>query len=195
MSDCFIALTAPIEDTTVQALTAAMREAAGAGYDRLHLFISSPGGSAPAGLAAYNMVRAFPVRVFTYNVGTVASAGLMLYLAGERRFCTPTSRFLLHGSVADIETPAAVTRFQGHDIRHLLARIEASEAETVGVLLERTALTHEEALASVRQLASYGAEWAVAKGLAHAIHDTKIPQSAAPQVRTVAAPAVPAGAS
>lgn len=66
-------------------------------YERLHLMISSPGGSVFHGISIYNFLRGAPFETYTYNFGSVDSIGVVIFSAGARRFSVPHARFLIHG--------------------------------------------------------------------------------------------------
>ncbi|UXR63507.1 ATP-dependent Clp protease proteolytic subunit [Bdellovibrio bacteriovorus] len=84
----------------------------------IHLYINSPGGSVSAGLAIYDMMQFIRCDVATYCLGTAASMGSFLLMAGTagKRYAMPNSRILLHqphlgdggigGQVTDIEIHA-----------------------------------------------------------------------------------------
>jgi ATP-dependent protease ClpP protease subunit len=59
--------------------------------------ISTPGGSVMYGMNLYNVLRAFPIKLITHNVGNVDSMGNAVFLAGEERFACPHSTFMFHG--------------------------------------------------------------------------------------------------
>ncbi len=74
--------------------------------------VNSPGGSADSGFAIYDAMRFISCPVRTIVMGLCASAGVMIYLGGDKgqRFCTPSARFLLHqpsmramGQASDLE--------------------------------------------------------------------------------------------
>ncbi|MGI9256519.1 MAG: ClpP family protease [Salinispira sp.] len=66
------------------------------GYRRIHLLISSPGGSVYHGLSLYNYLVSAPIELYTYNFGSVDSIGVILFCAGRKRFSVKHARFLLH---------------------------------------------------------------------------------------------------
>lgn len=66
-------------------------------HDEIHLFLSTPGGNVTEGVAIYNMIRALPVPVCTYNIGTVNSIGNIVFQAGRNRICATASSFMFHG--------------------------------------------------------------------------------------------------
>ena len=74
--------------------------------------VNSPGGSADSGFAIYDAMRFIKCPVRTIVMGLCASAGVMIFLGGDKgsRFATPTARFLLHqpsmrtmGQASDLE--------------------------------------------------------------------------------------------
>jgi ATP-dependent Clp protease protease subunit len=81
----------------------------------INILINSPGGSADAGFAIYDMIRFVKAPVNTVVNGLCASAGVLIHLAVERkrRFCLPESRFMIHqpsttgrGSASDLDITA-----------------------------------------------------------------------------------------
>lgn len=76
------------------------------------VIVNSPGGSADSGFAIYDALRFVSCPIRTIVMGMCASAGVMIYLGGDKgqRFATPSSRFLLHqpsmramGQASDLE--------------------------------------------------------------------------------------------
>ena len=79
------------------------------------VFINSPGGSADAGFAIYDMLRFIEPPVRTVVNGLSASAGILIHLAGDdgERYCMPESRFMIHqpstggrGQASDLDITA-----------------------------------------------------------------------------------------
>ncbi len=79
------------------------------------LFINSPGGSADAGFAIYDLIRFVSCPVRCVVNGLCASAAVLIHLGAEKgqRFATPGSRFLIHqpstqgqGSASDLDITA-----------------------------------------------------------------------------------------
>ncbi len=77
----------------------------------IQVFINSPGGSADAGFAIYDMLRFIAPPVQTIVNGLCASAGILIALAApkERRFCMGESRFMIH-------QPSTMGRGQASDL-------------------------------------------------------------------------------
>jgi ATP-dependent Clp protease protease subunit len=79
------------------------------------VFINSPGGSADAGFAIYDLLRFIKPPVVTVVNGLCASAGILIHLAADkkRRFCMTESRFMIHqpstmgrGTASDLDITA-----------------------------------------------------------------------------------------
>lgn len=79
------------------------------------VMINSPGGSADAGFAIYDLLRFIKPPVVTVVNGLCASAGILIHLAGDkkRRFCLSESRFMIHqpstmgrGTASDLDITA-----------------------------------------------------------------------------------------
>lgn len=79
------------------------------------VYVNSPGGDADSGFAIYDMMRFVKAPVRTVCAGLCASAGIIIFLGGEKgqRYSLPSSRFLIHqpstaasGQASDIEITA-----------------------------------------------------------------------------------------
>jgi len=64
----------------------------------IHLYINSPGGSVTAGLGVYDTMQFVRCDVATYCIGSAASMGAVLLMAGAKgkRHVLPNGRVLLH---------------------------------------------------------------------------------------------------
>src|SRR5262245_2693531 len=70
----------------------------------IQIYVNSPGGHVESGDSIHDIIKFVRSTVPIYMIGTgwVASAGVLIYLAGENkmRFCLPNTRFLLHQPMA-----------------------------------------------------------------------------------------------
>ena len=103
------------------------------------VFINSPGGSADAGFAIYDLLRFVKPPVITVVNGLCASAGILIHLAADkkRRFCMGESRFMIHqpstmgrGTASDLDITAK-------EIIKLRDRYNRIIAETCGKTVEQ----------------------------------------------------------
>lgn len=49
-----------------------------------------------AGFALYFFLKSLPLPLTTHNIGSVESVGVVIFLAGGRRYACPGTRFLVH---------------------------------------------------------------------------------------------------
>lgn len=85
----------------------------------IQLMISTYGGSVDEMFALYDVIKCLPCPVYTYAVGKVMSAGVLLFSAGEKGFrsISPNTRFMIHpvssgamGNVLELEMHAKENR-------------------------------------------------------------------------------------
>jgi ATP-dependent Clp protease protease subunit len=75
----------------------------------IEFYLNSPGGSVYSGLALYDYLLSCKAPIVTIGTGIVASMGVLILLAGQRRMATKNTRFMTHqvsseskGRVSDI---------------------------------------------------------------------------------------------
>lgn len=66
------------------------------GATAIELHMSTEGGNMTAGFALYFFLKSLPLPLTTHNVGSVESVGVVIFLAGKRRYACPGTRFLVH---------------------------------------------------------------------------------------------------
>jgi len=113
LKDRIIFIGAPIEDTLANVVIAQMLFLEAEDPDKdVNIYINSPGGLVPAGMAIYDTMQFVKPDVATICVGLAASMGALLLAAGTKgkRAALPNSRILIHqpwggvqGQVTDIE--------------------------------------------------------------------------------------------
>jgi ATP-dependent Clp protease protease subunit len=100
-----------LKDTTVRCLAMEQRDP----KKPITVLINSPGGSADAGFAIYDLLRFIKPPIITVVNGLCASAGILIQLATDkkRRFCLPEARFMIHqpstmgrGTASDLDITA-----------------------------------------------------------------------------------------
>lgn len=126
-----------LRDATVRILAMEQKDA----KKPITVFINSPGGSADAGFAIYDLLRFVKPPVLTVVNGLCASAGILIHLATDkkRRFCLPESRFMIHqpstmgrGTASDLDITAK-------EILKLRDRYNRIIAETCAKTVEQVA--------------------------------------------------------
>lgn len=102
---------------------------------RITLVVMTGGGSGQAGFGFYDLVRGLKLPLDTIGTGYVDSMGVILFLAGERRFVTPHTSMLIHEGRRFFQDKETVTR------RDALAYQEESnlyQSFYSGIVQERT---------------------------------------------------------
>jgi ATP-dependent Clp protease, protease subunit len=66
------------------------------GASEIELHMSTEGGNMTAGFALYFFLKSLPLPLTAHNIGSVESVGVPIFLAAQRRFACPGTRFLVH---------------------------------------------------------------------------------------------------
>jgi ATP-dependent Clp protease protease subunit len=113
----------------------------------IQLYINSPGGSVPAGLAIYDTMQHLSSPVCTTCVGMAASMGCFLLAAGTggRRAALPHARIMMHqpsggsaeGSASDIEIVAKEILYNRAKLFELLGKHTGQPLERIEREFER----------------------------------------------------------
>lgn len=102
-----------VDTDMVNSLIAQIRYlAAEAPNEEITMYINSPGGSVPDGMALLDVMQAIPCPIHTVCVGTAASMASLLFVVGDTRDMLEHSRLMIHdplmqgvsGSALKIET-------------------------------------------------------------------------------------------
>jgi len=157
---------APVNNQTADQLFRAIDLKISQGCTRIHLLISSPGGSVFHGLSLYNYLKGIPVEVYTYNFGSVDSIGVVIYCAGKKRFCVPHSRFLIHGVKFNINGNASMDEKQ---LEEYLKGLQIDQRNIARVIADTTQKTVEHIELDMHNRTTLNPIEAQAFGLTHEI--------------------------
>jgi ATP-dependent Clp protease protease subunit len=124
------------------------------------LIVNSPGGSADSGFAIRDYARFVKPPIRSIVCGICASAAVMIHLAADKdnRFCTPSSRFLLH-------QPSMSGRGQASDLEILSTEIDRIKKHYNDIVAEETKRTFKQIEKDVHRDFWIPAENAVDYGL------------------------------
>ncbi|MGZ3181551.1 MAG: ATP-dependent Clp protease proteolytic subunit [Telluria sp.] len=109
------------------------------GVEVAHVLIQSNGGYVSDGLCLYNYMANAPIEFVMYNAGAVASIACTVFLAGKRRYCSSTARFMVHKSHA---TASPGSRPDALAI--IVEGLRADDARTEQILRQHIELTPEQ---------------------------------------------------
>ena len=128
------------------------------------LYIDSPGGSVTAGLSIYDVMQAVSADIHTVCVGTAASMAAVLFAAGDRR------EILRHGEVM-IHDPLVSGGISGSalTVQDKSNRLMDKRKLLCGILAEHTGKSVKQIYKVTAKDTYFGAEEAVAFGLADAV--------------------------
>ena len=142
LNDRIIFLGTPVDDQVANAIIAQLLHLDSEDPEQdINLYINSPGGSVPAGLAVYDTMRFINADVATTALGMAASVSAVLLAAGARgkRNALPNTRVLIHqpwtqggpgGQASDIEIHA-------RELIRTKRRLNEILAEATGQSLEK----------------------------------------------------------
>lgn len=107
----------------------------------IQIYVNSPGGHVESGDSIHDIIKFVRGSVPIYMIGTgwVASAGALIYAAGEkkRRFCLPNTRFLLHQPMGGVQGPATDIEIEAREILKMRERLSQIIAAETGQPVER----------------------------------------------------------
>lgn len=117
--------------------------------------INTPGGDMFAGLAMYNALRAHGSPITTKTMGIAASAGSVVFMAGDKRVMPENTFVMVHnpwiftaGNADELRDMADTLDYVGESlVKTYAARTGMSEAEIREMLAEDTYLSAEDAVA------------------------------------------------
>ncbi len=168
----YISFSAEIVPKTTESLIAVLGEQANKKVDEVYLMLSTPGGSVMNGLNLYNVLKAFPFKLITHNVGNVDSIGNVLFLAGAKRYACPLSTFMFHGVGFDIQTGQ---RFEEKLLRERLDNILQDQRRMGAIIRQHTNLDDGKIGELFREARTKDADYALSVGIVHEIRDVQIP--------------------
>lgn len=128
------------------------------------MYIDSPGGSVTAGLSIYDVMQAVSADIHTVCVGTAASMAAVLFASGDRR------EILRHGEVM-IHDPLVSGGISGSalTVQDKSNRLMEKRKVLSGILAEHTGKSVKQIYKVTAKDTYFGAEEAVAFGLADSI--------------------------
>ena len=86
----------PINHSSAGTLRNLCLQALQSGASEIELHLSTEGGNMTAGFALYFFLKSLPLPLTTHNIGSVESVGVVIFLAGQKRYACPGTRFLVH---------------------------------------------------------------------------------------------------
>jgi len=171
MPRVYITFSGEINPSTTETLIAVLSQQVNNKVDEVYLMISTPGGNVMNGLNLYNVMRGFPFRLTTHNVGNVDSIGNAIFLAGHDRYACPHSTFMFHGVGFDIKNPI---RLEQKNLQEHLDAILADQLRIGSIIREHTNLNDGQISDLFREARTKDANYALSIGMIQEIRDVNI---------------------
>lgn len=139
----------------------------------MNLLFATPGGSVMHGMTIYNVARALPFKLITWNMGNVDSIGNVIFLAGAERYACPLSTFMFHGVGFDVN---GSFRMEEPFLRERLDSIEADHKRIGSIIgTYATSLNEGDVVNLFEKASTKDAPWAQSVGIINAIREPEIP--------------------
>jgi len=126
------------------------------------LLINSPGGEVTSGLAAYDTLRGIRCPVRTVCIGTAASMGSILFLAGDKREILTHSKIMIH----DPLIAGLSGRKRALELEKEAEQLMETREITGRIIAERSGMSLEEVYEKTKDDCFLTAEEALACGIA-----------------------------
>ena len=167
----YFGFTGYIEPAGVSRIAAAFNMAINQNNDEVCLCFSSLGGTIADGIYLYNHIRALPIKTTIYNIGSVSSIAVVVFVAAEQRYCSSHAMFMVHPT-----TMPSNENMAWHRLKGALDSALADDQRTENILRERTKIPPE--LLQNRRFHDVHIipEKALEFGLVHGVRDFSLPK-------------------
>lgn len=175
MGELFIRFMAPVIPQTTAQLFQILDRATQEKVERVHLLISSPGGSVFHGLSIFNYLKGVPFDVHTYNFGSVDSIGVVVFCAGSRRLSVSHARFLIHPVQFNVQGGA---QFDERQLDEHLKSVKIDQENIARVIADTTGQPLQKIEEDMIRRTTLNPSQAKEYGLLHDIQATLLPAGA-----------------
>ncbi len=138
--------------------------------DNITVHINSVGGDLYAGVSIYNRLKALPGNVTTINDGLAASAGSLIFQAGNTRKVNAGSNIMLHQAMGLL-----LGYYNTTDLKQIIKQLDAGNKAAVNIYSEASGRTAEAMKALVDKETWLTGQEAVDAGLADEVIDSGTP--------------------
>lgn len=109
------------------------------GTEPIKVFINSQGGHVEAGDTIHDMIKFVKPEVIVIGTGWVASAGITIYLAADKknRYSLPNTRYMIHQPLGGFNGQATDIGIEAKEIIRVRKRINTIISKATGQTLEK----------------------------------------------------------
>jgi len=168
----YIKFFAGVDGNSINALMNVIDQKFREGIQRFVLLVSSPGGTVFHGLSAHNFLKGLPVEIETHNFGSVDSIGVVLFLAGSKRYSAPDARFLIHPVTAGFSSNE---RLEDKQIEERLKSLRIDAENIAAVIARGTGKAEKAIIKAMHNRTTLSPEQAKDFGLVHEIKQQLLP--------------------
>lgn len=125
----------------------------------IHLYINTPGGVVPSGLAIYDTMQYIKPDIATYCIGQATSMGALLLTAGTKgkRFALPHSRIMIHQPIGGFYGQATDVEIHAREILRMKETLNDIISKHTGQPLEKIRMdTERDYFMSGQEAKDYG---------------------------------------
>ncbi|MBQ9277804.1 MAG: ATP-dependent Clp protease proteolytic subunit [Lachnospiraceae bacterium] len=135
--------------------------------EEITLYINSPGGEVTSGLVLYDVLRLVKSPIRTVCIGTAASMGAILFLAGDKRCMTIHSQIMIHDPAVRMGNAPS----KALSVQETLDSLMKTREELARIIADRTHKPIRSIYAKTKGDAYFNAKEALEFGLATEIVD------------------------
>lgn len=126
-------------------------------------YINSPGGEVISGLAVYDYIQLMKAPVRTVCIGTAASMGAILFLAGDKREMLSHTRLMIHDPAYGGGDMAGK---KSHELQQYVDKLRQVQEITAKIIAEKTGRSLKEIYDKTKEDSYFNAAEAIGYGLA-----------------------------
>ncbi len=168
----YLSFSAGINQQTVQGLIGVMSNYHNQAIPKIYFTLSTSGGDVDPGIHLYNYLRGLPFELTLHNVGHVNSVGIIVFLAGQKRYASPNATFMFHGVGINVSQGE---RLEEQQLRDKLEVILRGQDRIGSIIQERTKLDKETIAGLFSKAQTKDAAWAKEHGFIDEIRELEIP--------------------
>jgi ATP-dependent Clp protease protease subunit len=135
--DVYLIFCGSIDGGSAQKIANALSNAANQRAKSVHLVMQTAGGSVADGVFLYNLFRSTPIDLTLYNIGSIASAGVIAYLGAPHRKTSAFAIFMTH------RTTAPMLPANANQLRAITHSIYLDDARTEAILKAHLKLSED----------------------------------------------------
>ena len=111
--------------------------------DPIHILLDTDGGNLKTALTIYDILLSSRAPVYTYGLSEVSSAGVLIYIAGKKRFAFKHTQFMTHESSLSVTGSKKDFEATSHQCLEQNAQVEPIFKKRLGMGIRKFKKLHE----------------------------------------------------